>query len=96
MYVITNTSFRGTKEFFTGKTEKVQGKCVANMSIYGTVKVYKTLKGVMNATRKLEKRCPEQKPFYAATYQEYLCTKWQLNQNKVKAGTSTWQKRGRR
>lgn len=94
MYVITNTSFRGTKEFFTGKTEKVKDKRVAIMSAYGTVKIYKTLKGVMNATRKLDKRCPDQKPFYASTYQEYLRTKWELNQNKVKAGSLTWQKRG--
>lgn len=96
MYVITNTSFRGTKEFFTGKTENVKDKRVAIMSVYGTVKIYKTLKGVMNATRKLEKRCPDQKPFYATTYQEYLQTKWGLNQNKVKAGSLTRQKRGGR
>ena len=96
MYVITNTSFRGIKEFFTGKTEKINDKRVAIMSVYGTVKIYKTPKGVMNATRKLEKRCPDQKPFYAATYQEYLQTKWGLNQNKVKAGSLTRQKRGGR
>jgi len=79
MYVIYRSTFRGAKEFFSGKTHIVNGKRMAIMTLQGHVKIFKSIKGVSNATLKLQKRCPDQVPFYATTVEEYINEKWGLN-----------------
>jgi hypothetical protein len=75
MYVIYSITPDGFKEFFTGKTKRINGKRVATMTKHGDIKIYKKIAQVSKATLKLEKETPNQ-TFYAADYSEYLRERW--------------------
>jgi len=76
MYIITNTSERGIKQYFTGRIKLIKGKHIALMTSNFDMKVYPSVKSVCKATKKLERKCPEQKPFYAELCSKYLKEKW--------------------
>jgi hypothetical protein len=76
MYIISGTTESGLKQYFTGRTKRVGGKHIALMTSKGDMKIYTTVKSVCRATKKLERKCPDQKPFYAELHSKYLKEKW--------------------
>lgn len=76
MYIISGTIENGVKQYFTGRIKHKEGKYIALMTSKGDIKIYTTVKSVCRATKKLERKCPEQKPFYAELHSKYLKEKW--------------------
>jgi hypothetical protein len=76
MYVISNVSERGNKQYFTGRTKLIRGERIAIMAMNGDMKKYTSVKSVCKAVKNLERKCHEQKPFIAELYSKYLKEKW--------------------